>query len=289
MKLLNIVHFLIISIFLVNCTKYVHSPIEISKSKGSNTNIITDKKEANENKLTKEIQTPTKKVKKLESVVKSEKVVNKKKQRKVNAPTIPSSSTTDNAKINKDQEIPQAHTKARVEVTSEVAVTPVSVPAPATRITDKDNKTVQKKKLAKIPRKKKENLKSKSKPRRFSYGYSETVRTIEKCTISNCKGGFCIESFICQCQVGFVDKQDSQPQTTSTEPVVGDPKPILYCNYKQKSQLTSFLLEFIFPIGIGHLYAGRILNGILKMLLYILFPFILCGLMMCKTPGAEGK
>ena len=38
----------------------------------------------------------------------------------------------------------------------------------------------------------------------------------------------------------------------------------VYCNYKRKSQLVYFLLEFLLNIGVGHLYAGNFLLGGLK-------------------------
>jgi hypothetical protein len=34
----------------------------------------------------------------------------------------------------------------------------------------------------------------------------------------------------------------------------------------KKSQLTAFLLEFFLPIGAGHFYCGRIINGIIKLI-----------------------
>ena len=40
------------------------------------------------------------------------------------------------------------------------------------------------------------------------------------------------------------------------------------------SQLTAFVLELLFPIGIGHLYADRMLYGCIKFGLFIMLMFL---------------
>jgi hypothetical protein len=60
------------------------------------------------------------------------------------------------------------------------------------------------------------------------------------------------------------------------------------CQYKQKHQALFFGLELIFPFGIGHFYAKRILYGVLKMLV-VVFVVVLDFLMkrMLKTFKAK--
>jgi hypothetical protein len=90
-----------------------------------------------------------------------------------------------------------------------------------------------------------------------------------KCNYQNCPllQGVCYEDN-CICAYGFktfIKKND----------------PEIYCNYKQKSRMTAFFLEFFFPIGLGHLYAGKITLALIKFGLFILFFIGLCGELMC--------
>jgi len=49
-------------------------------------------------------------------------------------------------------------------------------------------------------------------------------------------------------------------------------------------------LEFFFPIGVGHLYAGRIFVGVLKMCLVILLPcVIVCIVAGCVAGGGDSS
>jgi hypothetical protein len=57
-----------------------------------------------------------------------------------------------------------------------------------------------------------------------------------------------------------------------------------FCLYKRKNQIIYFLLELIFNCGIGHIYAGNLINGIIKMVLVIMpclifMAMILMGIM----------
>ena len=61
------------------------------------------------------------------------------------------------------------------------------------------------------------------------------------------------------------------------------------CQYEQKKQLVAFLLEVIFPFGVGHLYAKRTLNGMLKLLFVILFPCLMCCIAICSASSLSQK
>ena len=89
------------------------------------------------------------------------------------------------------------------------------------------------------------------------YDISEQVVTyyaLGKCTKNNCEK--CITSNRCQCPNGYA--QDPRKSVSEHEKS---------CQYKRKNQWIYFLLEFIFPFGIGHFYANRILNGLIKLFL----------------------
>ena len=84
----------------------------------------------------------------------------------------------------------------------------------------------------------------------------------KNCTVSNCPRGqgICLEDR-CLCSYGFLTYNSPDHQH-------------IYCNYKQKSRLMAFFLEFFFPIGIGHAYAGKIYLAIFK---FSLFFILICG------------
>src|SRR5436309_3311942 len=72
------------------------------------------------------------------------------------------------------------------------------------------------------------------------------------CSFDNCPlfKGVCYEE-ICICTYGYITYiQENTPQ--------------IYCNYAQKSRMTAFFLEFFFPFGAGHLYAGKTVLATIK-------------------------
>lgn len=85
------------------------------------------------------------------------------------------------------------------------------------------------------------------------YDTNEVYYADGKCNINNCEN--CISATKCQCPNGYA--QDPKKEVKENE---------LSCTYKRKKQYVFFLLELFLPIGIGHFYAGRIINGIVKLL-----------------------
>ena len=77
------------------------------------------------------------------------------------------------------------------------------------------------------------------------------------CSIANCPfgQGQCINEE-CFCIKGY--------KTVTLE----QNKPFEYCNYKQYSRWTPFVLEFLFPT-IGHFYIGNFYRGVLKLSIMI--------------------
>jgi len=83
-----------------------------------------------------------------------------------------------------------------------------------------------------------------------------------KCDTTLCspKGGICTENeCVCnRCYVSVIQPNDHR-----------------LCNYSQYSSFTAGLIEFLFPVGFGHLYLGNIQNCVVKMTLaYIM----ICGI-----------
>jgi len=80
-----------------------------------------------------------------------------------------------------------------------------------------------------------------------------SLAAANKCDVSLCSinGGVCNNNS-CNCKNGYIS-------------LPGQPNK---CCYQQKSQLTAFLLEFIFSFGFGHFYIGDNLIGCLKLFLY---------------------
>jgi hypothetical protein len=84
---------------------------------------------------------------------------------------------------------------------------------------------------------------------------SYTSQKISKyCNQQNCNGK-CIEE-VCYCKEGYIDITSIRPES-------------LICSYKQRRLVLAFYLEFVLP-GIGHIYANRIVFGIMKMILFVL-------------------
>ena len=88
------------------------------------------------------------------------------------------------------------------------------------------------------------------------YDKTEYNYAIGPCSHSNCDN--CITSQKCQCPLGYA--QDPKKEVTK------DKKS---CQYKQKHQAWFFGLELIFPFGIGHFYAKRVLYGICKLIIVV--------------------
>lgn len=84
---------------------------------------------------------------------------------------------------------------------------------------------------------------------------------ISNCTTDNCPfPNEChSNNKICICQPGFAN----YPLYVKADK---------YCQYKQHSQLLSFFLELLLNLGIGHLVAGRIYMGSIKLIVCIV-PF----------------
>ena len=86
------------------------------------------------------------------------------------------------------------------------------------------------------------------------------IKTNITCNKTTCPGkSICSDKNTCECAHGYANIADSG----------------VFCTYEQKKQLYAFFLEVSFLGGMGHLYAGRVAHGIIKLILIILLPIIL--------------
>jgi TM2 domain-containing membrane protein YozV len=71
----------------------------------------------------------------------------------------------------------------------------------------------------------------------------------------------------CMCKPGYVTEDLYNDKYTDESP---------RCNYKQKKQLTSFLLELFVGFGAGHFYRGKYLMASLKLVAFLFGIYIIC-------------
>jgi len=86
---------------------------------------------------------------------------------------------------------------------------------------------------------------------------------VNNCNVQNCfpDNGVCIETNLCKCMKGYANYPEDTPKK---------------CSYIQKKQLVAFLLEFFLPFGVGHFYGGIWWLGLIKLLLLVVSPIVLC-------------
>ena len=77
----------------------------------------------------------------------------------------------------------------------------------------------------------------------------------ELCNEKNCPPtrGTCSSENFCYCFDGYISTFETPTQ----------------CDYEQKDRVLYFLLEFILSFGIGHLYVGKCIYGLIKMACYV--------------------
>ena len=90
-----------------------------------------------------------------------------------------------------------------------------------------------------------------------------------------------VKNFLNRCNKGWANYN---PEKDKTKTTVKDLN-LKYCNYKQKAQLTAFLLEFFLPFGSGHFYALRYLSGVFKLLIFFGFWIGYCVINSMKKGG----
>jgi len=105
-----------------------------------------------------------------------------------------------------------------------------------------------------------------SKNSEIIFGYARNIT----CSESNCNlPNTCIDDKTCKCAIEFAEYELNRPREENEAPaILEDDLP--YCNYKKRSKLIYFMMEFFFAFGFGHFYAKNIKMGILKLLLIFL-------------------
>jgi TM2 domain-containing membrane protein YozV len=97
------------------------------------------------------------------------------------------------------------------------------------------------------------------------------------CYSNTCKYPYavCLTSTVCKCIQGYAN---------FIKDGAGNG---LYCQYSQKKQSVAFILELFFPLGVGHFYSGRVLLGIIKLILLIAPCFLCCSSFFCNPEKDE--
>ena len=104
----------------------------------------------------------------------------------------------------------------------------------------------------------------------FLISFSLIQSVNSACNASNCPPlrGLCQKN-MCVCEEGFT--------TINNENIKNNG---IFCNYILKSRYVAFLLEFLFPIGVGHFYSGKTILASIKLGIFVLLVFS-CIFMLC--------
>jgi len=98
--------------------------------------------------------------------------------------------------------------------------------------------------------------------------------------------GVCTDNKTCYCLSGFVNFETNSNNLGlekvsnyqfQNQNIINES----YCNYPQKKQLFAFILEFIFPFGVGHFYSLRTSYALIKMTVVIILPCLFMCLALC--------
>ena len=123
--------------------------------------------------------------------------------------------------------------------------------------------------------------------------------TLMKCGSIYCNSNSNCNAHVnmCSCFYGWTNKNYTNGMTSmsfnkmdNTNPTT--PTVIEYCTYKQKNQLTAFLLEATLSFGIGHYYSGNYIIAAFKMF-SLLFSYCGCFslffILGCKKSVGNGQ
>ena len=110
----------------------------------------------------------------------------------------------------------------------------------------------------------------------FLITFSLIKTSLSVCNLENCppSRGLC-NGNICVCEENF--------QTVNNKYVHNNG---IFCNYKLKSRFVAFLLEFFFPFGVGHFYAGKTYFAVTKIGLFVLMISMCCTILCCVNVKA---
>lgn len=89
----------------------------------------------------------------------------------------------------------------------------------------------------------------------FLISFTSVINYPRTCNAGNVKHGNCVSSTYAMCQKKYATKEDEDDK---------------WCNYKQRNQLTYFLIEAIAAFGAGHFYAKNYKYAVPKLIYWIL-------------------
>ena len=109
-----------------------------------------------------------------------------------------------------------------------------------------------------------------------SITFSLIKSTYSACNSLNCPPlrGICSNN-ICVCEENYKTVDNNAIKSNG-----------VFCNYKLKSRFVAFLLEFIFPFGVGHFYSGKIILACIKLGLFVLLISMCCSVLICVSGKA---
>jgi hypothetical protein len=106
------------------------------------------------------------------------------------------------------------------------------------------------------------------------YAYNSSFAILDQCNENNCNKifGYCATDKICLCREGFANYLPDRNINDLSQEYQNYAN--IPCSYSRKRQLITFLLEFLVPVGAGHLYLGNALLGVVKFFVCVLLPLI---------------
>jgi len=96
------------------------------------------------------------------------------------------------------------------------------------------------------------------------YRYAKNI----ECNKYNCFApNICLDATFCKCGEEYANFNEDNPFINGNDNYDNNK---IYCNYKRKKQIISFVLEFFLFFGMGHVYSGNYILGISKFIFFIL-------------------
>jgi hypothetical protein len=103
-----------------------------------------------------------------------------------------------------------------------------------------------------------------------SNSLSKRIFNSGTCSKENCQAPFgsCVDDKTCQCAKSYLNYPGNEAEVQS-------------CTYNQKNQSVFFIIELLTVVGLGHIYAKRILYGAIKFSSICIILFVDCFFRKC--------
>lgn len=98
-----------------------------------------------------------------------------------------------------------------------------------------------------------------------------------ECNRYNCfSPNICFDGKFCKCGEEYANYAEGENKVFSRD--------YIFCSYKRKKQIITFMLEFFLFFGIGHIYAGNFIIGVSKLIFFLI---IIIYKLKTKNPKKE--